>query len=191
MFDEASSCSLAERRPSLSVDTSYSEMSVLPMMDDWTRSSSPMSATNMSIPSTPCYPASPMPGQYSAAFTSYKPTHALRHTASSLSLESTTSFESTSSFEDFPTAYSNDYRSLNASTMLNDYQQYTGEPIFIAGSDMSEVLDFATGPYGSKMSSYDDISLAKAQAQVQFRYQTAVDSFIDFNSTFIPSPDLC
>jgi len=190
MFDEVSSAT--GTRPSLSVDTSYSEMSPLPMMHDWTRSSSPISANNMSIPSTPCYPSSPMLGQYNPAFTSYR-SHGLRHTSSSLSLESTSSFdsfESTSSYEDFSTAYSNDYHPLDASTTSSDYHQYTQEmPIFIAGSDVS---DFAAGAgaYGSTApiscgSQIDDIAFVKAQAHLQ--YHAAVDSFIDF-STFISSP---
>jgi hypothetical protein len=186
VFDEISSISLSatQSRPSLSVDTSSSYA----LMEDWTRSSSP---ANMSIPSTPCYPASPMPGQYSPAYTSYSPAHALRHSSSSLSLESTRSFdsfESTSSYDGLSSTFSSDYHQpFDPSPASSDYHHHNQEtPIFIAGSEMSDFLD----TYGSTVpiscgSQIDDIFLAKAQAQ--FQYHSPLQSSIDFPK-FISSP---
>ncbi|KAJ3996995.1 hypothetical protein F5050DRAFT_1497978 [Lentinula boryana] len=118
MFDRVSSNTTTEgRRPSLSIDTSYLNAPALPTMDTWTtRSSSPVSVANMSIPSTPYYPASPMSSSYDPAFSSYTPIHGLRHSSSSYSLESASSFESTASYDDISAAaYSNEYYSSTPS----------------------------------------------------------------------------
>jgi hypothetical protein len=153
---------------------------------DWTRSSSPMSAQNMSMPSTPSYPVSPMPGQYSPGFVPYRSTPGLRHTSSSLSLESTASFESTSSYDEFSisSAYLKEYHSSTPS----DYPQYDASdmPMFIASDDMTNFVEHNYGSVPMLSSQIDEIAYAKAQAQYQ--YHQAVESFnIDF-STFISPP---
>ncbi|KAF9066012.1 hypothetical protein BDP27DRAFT_1424284 [Rhodocollybia butyracea] len=188
MFNTTSAAT--ERRPSLSIDTSYSDISALVSMPgDWTRSSSPMSAQNISVPSTPCYPVSPMPGQYNPGMVPYRSTPGLRHTSSSLSLQSTASFESTSSYDDFSSSYLNEYDYQSPSTPC-DFPQYDTSEIsmFIPGDDMSSFVESSYGSASMSSTSFDDIYAAKAQAQARYQYSQAVESFnIDF-SPFLSPP---
>ncbi|KAF5348230.1 hypothetical protein D9757_014348 [Collybiopsis confluens] len=179
-------------RPSLSIDTSY------PDPPYWsTRSSSPTS-----IPSTPCYPVSPMTGQYN----SYS--HSLRHTSSNLSLESTSSFDSNSSYEDFSSSSSShsypakDYivdpslslTSTQPYTHTHTHTQYSQQmPIFIASSDCDVPADFvgvnAYDPSMVSSSPIDDVSFAKLHAQ--YPYLSPTDSLnLDFSTFSTPSLSL-
>ncbi|KAJ3740377.1 hypothetical protein DFH05DRAFT_399797 [Lentinula detonsa] len=173
MFDRASS-NTAEGRPSLSIDTSYLNAPILPSMDTWTtRSSSPVSVANMSIPSTPYYPASPMSSSYDPAFNSYTPIHGLRHSSSSYSLESTSSFESTASYDDISAAYSNEYYSSTPSDNYLRYAHPMENPmVFVAGNDST---DFSSDDYCHPLSEtvscsagIDEIEFEKNQAQYHY-----------------------
>ncbi|KAJ4471095.1 hypothetical protein C8J55DRAFT_178609 [Lentinula edodes] len=187
LFDDVPSSAM-QSRPSLSIDTSYPNMQL--MMDDWTtRTSSPISMNNMSIPSTPCYPVSPM-SACTPALSSYRPMHTLRHTPSSNSLESTMSFDSTASYEDLSGVYSNEYYSPPIS---GDYSQYTPEMpmpmVFGAGNELG---NFAPDVYGLLPSEVtcsggiDNILFEKTQAHYRYHHPSD-DAIIDY-STFISSP---
>ncbi|KAJ3913450.1 hypothetical protein F5877DRAFT_71563 [Lentinula edodes] len=185
LFDDVPSSAM-QGRPSLSIDTSYPNMQL--MMDDWTtRTSSPISMNNMSIPSTPCYPVSPMSAP---ALSLYQPMHTLRHTPSSNSLESTMSFDSTASYEDLSGAYSNEYYSPAIS---GDYPQYGPEiPMPMVFGAGNELANFAPDDYGLPPSEVtcsggiDNILFEKNQAHYRYHHPSD-DAIIDY-STFISSP---
>ncbi|KAJ3730246.1 hypothetical protein C8R42DRAFT_714948 [Lentinula raphanica] len=191
IFDSVSS-NVTDGRPSLSIDTSsYSNASVGSLMDAYTTTttSSPISMHDLSIPPTPYS----MFGSCTPAFSnSYEPIHALRHTASSHSLESNSSLESLASFEDLSSAYSHEYCSP---TTPGDYFPYTPEPLPMAFGPGNDLANFTSDDYGHPLSDpincsvtgIDEITFEKAQAQ--YPYQAAFHSFtLSGHSTFLSPP---